>query len=130
MLTQVLPAATAIATAPRASPTPCLWTHLVQTGPAAGAHVANRPGRRAGRQVTSHVSPRPGQTPTSRPALGNYLPSPFPTGAPSFPYTAQGNGGVVPLISHLPSSCSAYYLSLSPWETETHTHTHTHTHTQ
>ena len=33
---------------------------------------------------------------------------------------------MVPLISHLPSSCSAYYLSLSPWDTHTHTHTHTH----
>lgn len=83
---------------------------------------ANRPGRRAGRQVTFHVSPRPGQTPTSRPALGNYRPSPFPTGTPSFPHTVPRTwgSGSPNLSSVLLMQCLlSLPLSLG------HTHTHT-----
>lgn len=89
-----------------------------------GSPCANRPGRRAGRQVTFHVSPRPGQTPTSRPALGNYRPSPFPTGTPSFPHTVPRKWG-----SGSPNLSSALLMQclLSLPLSLRHTHTHTQT---
>lgn len=72
--------------------------------------------------MTFHVSPRPGQTPTSRPALGNYRPSPFPTGTPSFPHTVPRTwgSGSPNLSSVLLMQCLlSLPLSLG------HTHTHT-----
>lgn len=122
MLTQVLPAATDSATAPRASPTPCLWTHLVQTCPAAGAHVQTDPGGGQGDRWL--FTSLPG---LARPQLPDqHLVTTVPPHFQPEPHLSltlsQGNGGVVPLISHLPSSCSAYCRSLSPCDTHTHTH--------
>ena len=128
MLTQVLPAAVDSATA-RRGPVPhafgSTWCKPVLL---LGTHVVD-PGRRAGRQVTFHVSPRPGQAPTSRPALGNFLLPHFQP-KPHLSLTlcpSRKWGSVSPnLSSALPRQ---RLLTISPSLPDTHTNTHTHTHT-
>lgn len=66
------------------------------------------PGRRAGRQVIFHVSPRPGQAPTSSQALCNYLLLHFqPKPHLSLTPCPSRKGGESPLICHLLSPGSA-----------------------
>lgn len=131
MLTAVLPAAVNCMTVQR-GPTPhasggtrCKPVLLLEP------MWQTDPGKRAGRQVTFHVSPRPGQAPASRPALlGNYLLPHFQP-KPIFPShcAPRGTGGVSPpnLSSALPRQrLLPPPLSLPPPPPQ-HTPTHRHT---
>ena len=132
MLTAVLPAAVNCVTAQR-GPTPhasggtrCKPVLLLEP------MWQTDPGKRAGRQVTFHVSPRPGQAPASRPALlGNYLLPHFQP-KPIFPShcAPRGTGGVSPpnLSSALPRQ---RLLPPPPFPAPPpHLNTHPHTDTQ
>lgn len=96
-------------------------THLVQACPAAGAHVQTDLEEGRGRQVDFHVSPRPGQTPTSRPAFGNYRPPHFQPEPPSSHTVLRTWGSGSPNFSSVLLMQCLLSLPLSLGHTHTHT---------